>query len=1011
MVDETRQGAETWDGLPVDAPRVIGGRYELRVLIGTGGFGEVWEAYDRITARVVAVKLLFALSTEAVHRFRREVAALRALRLPGVVRFVDEGRHQGRYYLVMQRIHGEDFPGRRPPGSPGVAWRWEDLAPRIARLLEILGRVHAAGVVHRDVKPSNVKADDAGNVWVLDFGIARGHSLGSTITRVDQPMGTPRYFAPEQSMGLRVDARADLYAVGVMAWEALTGEPMQTAHSMTSLIETRRTRDVEPILRRVPDLPVDVAATIDRLLRRNPDERPGSAAEVLALLKLGSGPSTLRWLGDTGVVDALVAAALEGRSASVDGPRGSGRSATLRAVARRLDAHGRVVHPVEPGARPFSGLVGRLGPPPPEAPVAGMVARMRERLRAGEVFVADDPERLDPWTRRVLDEVAGEGAVIRVGPGGLPLAPQPEAALRDLFSGPDRLLHLREDGARELWRRTGGLPARVAEEVTAWVTAGLARLERDGRVRVSRGALDRLAAGLRLDAGGEGIAASLRLEEPLASLVGWVALAWPHASEALLARCMDFEPWQVELMVTELEAGGHLRRRRDGTWEAMGTAASAALAWADDRRREAHARVAALLPPGAEGRLAHLVAAGEVEGLAEEAARLARELTDRGHAARAFGVVETALLAVGGQGGAAAALPELLVELARAAVVDGSEAMLEQCRYRMRAYATGDVAAARALQLVTYMLAARHHPDPTLFVQLGALGAMGDEELEQARQGARFDYVREVDPAGLPALLADLDAWAGEDGGRRAVVRLYRGRLAYYAERYDEAAALQLEAAELAGPGRVGRTARIAAAAAWLEAGQFERAAAVAAQVEAEAVAARLPVAEARAAWVARSVAYRTGRDLEPDLELVAAVEEARLGPNGAQILFTEAAFAWRRRDIDAARRWAGSAAALWGEVSFQAGADLAAALAFLCGAAEPEGGRRLADRLVRARVPGLALQGLGLLAAACPALGVQVAPEVRRLHARVPAARRALRMEVLAPNEALAYCLGEPGG
>src|SRR5262245_61805147 len=212
------------------ANRVIAGRYEIAELLGRGGASRVHAARDLVTGARVAVKLLDAGVTDTSPRVRREISALRLLRLPGVVSLLDEGMHEGSPFLVMGVAAGIPFPGRA-----GVL-PWDAIAAPTLALLEVLARVHAAGVVHRDLKPSNVLVDTDGRVTVVDFGISWGPSLGGQVTSAGTIVGTPEYFAPEQILGESGDARTDLYAVGEMLYESLTGELPHVAADFSELL-------------------------------------------------------------------------------------------------------------------------------------------------------------------------------------------------------------------------------------------------------------------------------------------------------------------------------------------------------------------------------------------------------------------------------------------------------------------------------------------------------------------------------------------------------------------------------------------------------------------------------------------------------------------------------------------------------------------------------------------------------------------------------------------------------
>ena len=190
------------------------GRYELGRRIGRGGFGEVLSARDRVLDKQVAIKRLPALDPEQLADARSEVTALRRARLPGVVPLLDDGLADGRFVLVMERITGPEFPGEPIPMP------WSRLRPKIIRLLEILAGVHQAGLIHRDLKPGNVRLTDDGQPILLDFGLAQPPQSDSS-----DRAGTPGYIAPEVLFGRTgADARSDLYALGVMVFEALRGE-------------------------------------------------------------------------------------------------------------------------------------------------------------------------------------------------------------------------------------------------------------------------------------------------------------------------------------------------------------------------------------------------------------------------------------------------------------------------------------------------------------------------------------------------------------------------------------------------------------------------------------------------------------------------------------------------------------------------------------------------------------------------------------------------------------------
>ncbi len=259
------------------APERVAGRYVLQGVLGQGGGGVVHRALDTLTGDQVALKRVAALSEGALAAARREVTALRWARLPGVVGLRDDGVEGGCWFLVMERVEGAHFPGGALPRS------WPELAPVALRLLEILSSVHFAGLVHRDLKPSNVLVEQGtGRVVVLDFGLAREPRQAVAEGMVFE--GTPLFAAPEQIAGEALDARTDLYAVGVMLHLALSGGAPHVAPDTRTLLARKLSEPARSLVAHAPGVPGEVARAVDRLLARDPGDRPASANQVIAAL-------------------------------------------------------------------------------------------------------------------------------------------------------------------------------------------------------------------------------------------------------------------------------------------------------------------------------------------------------------------------------------------------------------------------------------------------------------------------------------------------------------------------------------------------------------------------------------------------------------------------------------------------------------------------------------------------------------------------------------------------------
>ncbi len=263
---------------------VFAGRFELLASLGAGGAGEVWSVRDRLSGDEAALKVLFPQGGGAqLERLRRELRIVRGLEHPGIVRIHDIGEHDGLLFLLMPLLHGETLKERLARGRPGDAER----AAIMEGILDALGAAHERGVVHRDVKPANVflaaDAQAPARVVLLDFGLARDEDLPG-LTRTGQFVGTPEYVAPEQARGDRdVGPAADVYGVGVILWEMLTGAPPFVADSSMGVLMAHLAQPLPKLARAAaPGWERDLAA---RLLEKEPTRRPADAGAALALLR------------------------------------------------------------------------------------------------------------------------------------------------------------------------------------------------------------------------------------------------------------------------------------------------------------------------------------------------------------------------------------------------------------------------------------------------------------------------------------------------------------------------------------------------------------------------------------------------------------------------------------------------------------------------------------------------------------------------------------------------------
>lgn len=285
---------------------VLAGRFRIEAMLGLGGMGMVYRATDLDLGITVAVKLLrpeLATRPEAFERFRQELLLARQVSSPHVVRIHDIARHEDRWLISMDLIEGESLDRMLDRRGPLPV----DEALRIARqLAEGLAAAHARGVVHRDLKPSNVLIDRAGNASIGDFGVAR--SLGSSgFTQAGAIVGTPDYLSPEQARGEPVDARSDLYALGLILYEMLSGRQAFAGSTPAESLSQRILRPPDPVVRHRPDTPAWVARLLARLLQPRPSHRFADATAVIRAIDQRHVPLDLRPGRRTGIALAVLA--------------------------------------------------------------------------------------------------------------------------------------------------------------------------------------------------------------------------------------------------------------------------------------------------------------------------------------------------------------------------------------------------------------------------------------------------------------------------------------------------------------------------------------------------------------------------------------------------------------------------------------------------------------------------------------------------------------------------------
>jgi eukaryotic-like serine/threonine-protein kinase len=264
--------------------RLVGGRYQLHTMLGRGGMAAVWRGVDTRLDRPVAVKILDTASRAdptMLQRLDREARTVARLAHPNIVAVYDLAADGGVPYLVMELVEGDDLRQRLARGPMEVRQAVE-IAAQVCNALEA---AHEAGVVHRDIKPDNILLTPTGTVKVCDFGIARLQQATHTgVTGPATAVGTSEYMAPEQAAGGAVDARTDLYALGCVLYAMLTGAPPFSGDNPMQVMWQQVHQPAAPLASHRPGIPADLDALVDRLLAKNPADRPASAGEVRARL-------------------------------------------------------------------------------------------------------------------------------------------------------------------------------------------------------------------------------------------------------------------------------------------------------------------------------------------------------------------------------------------------------------------------------------------------------------------------------------------------------------------------------------------------------------------------------------------------------------------------------------------------------------------------------------------------------------------------------------------------------
>jgi serine/threonine-protein kinase len=261
---------------------IVNDRYEIGKRIGRGGMAEIFQARDILLDRPVAMKVLFpefATDPAFVERFRREAQAAANLNHPNIVAVYDWGKVNNTYYIAMEYVNGRTLADILKQSGTLTPMQVCDVMSEVASALI---SAHQNGVIHRDIKPGNILVSTTGQIKVADFGIARalGAGVEQGLTQTGAVMGTATYFSPEQAQGVSTDQRSDIYSLGVVMYEMLSGVAPFTGENAVAIAYKQVHEHAMPLDQRLTSVPPEVSAIVAKCMEKSPDDRYSSAEEV-----------------------------------------------------------------------------------------------------------------------------------------------------------------------------------------------------------------------------------------------------------------------------------------------------------------------------------------------------------------------------------------------------------------------------------------------------------------------------------------------------------------------------------------------------------------------------------------------------------------------------------------------------------------------------------------------------------------------------------------------------------
>ncbi|WP_168210794.1 serine/threonine-protein kinase [Persicimonas caeni] len=986
----------------------LDGRYALEEKLVACHDAEVWRGYDRHTGRRVAVKIA-TLEHAALTERWREAAILRRLQVPGIVQLLDEGIAQGRSYLVTPWVEGVDFPGHQDADETSAA---DGLVAVINQVAETLVQIHAAGIVHGDLKPANVLVDRDHRATVLDFGLSNWTADTDELARVGRLHGTAAYMSPAQLRGAKPTVACDCYAFGVMCYEALSGAKPHPTASLPELMRARL-RTPSPALEcRHPAIPQAVLDAVRGLLSANSAERLQSL-HALRRSPPACPSSAVRKLWSSLPFVTEARRDIEAQRRVRLGLRHGCRPGDCRrALAEAFASCGCQVVALGASKMPFGSMPAELqGALDPGATLDQ--ARATYRAHLAELLANDGRVLVEPgvdaWTGRLVDEFDRHCGVVRIqldaDEASVEARPPRPEQLVDLFDGPERLHRVRSRAAQILWEQTGGHIDAMVRQFARWQRRGLVFWRHD-KCEVSPASLDHMREPLA-PAPLPPLPPKSEVGEFGLELMRWLHLGAGRASDEQLASWLGAARWRVEAELETLLERGYVRVEPDGSrapaYDPLGemTVTSANL-------QHIHKTLAGAIEPGSPQRFWHLLCGDSVDAIAAEGPLVARHYDRRGDTLRAIAVLRQSL-AMLQRARHVAPARRLLDEWATLALATGEPQKLEGWLRSADHWRADHLESSKVYELVYLARLGCRSPSPEVLDRIDQLEAFDDWQLELRRQMYRVRVASACSTARYEETLADIEPWV-EQVDQREVHGTYAGwmgMLHFREGRYEQAARCHRRAAATKSRPTARLASMIAEATARLEQLDYERCLELASEHLELARRVNHVHYQARLEYLQRASLYRLGRPLDVDEGWVDAVELLGLPKISGLVGLLEAAIAWRSGDLATAARFADLAHRRWADIKHRWGALLASALSWSSRRGATAEGAEILAQFAACPLERITCQGIALVAQHLDTLPAWAEQRVQHHLANTPENRDHLRLEILSPAE-LARMLDE---